>query len=251
MTVIDVHVHVGPSLYGGGLEADDLLKAMDALSVDRSVIIPPKPPGYRFEEVHDKLTHLAALHRDRFVPFCRVDPWQRQGAEKEVRRCLLDRGMAGLFLHPLEENFPVNLPLVDPLIRVAEEASVPVMLAGGHVRVSLAPQIGDLVRRWPDVSFVVTSGGQINVSGVALAEAQTLFQEYPNTWLETSGIYRLDFIEDIAEEIGAERILFGSDAPRYDMALELKRVQWAHRPEQEKALMAGGNASRLLGLESP
>ena len=43
MTVVDMHVHVGESLYGNGLGAEQLLRRMDELAIDRAVIVPPKP----------------------------------------------------------------------------------------------------------------------------------------------------------------------------------------------------------------
>lgn len=221
---------------------------MSCLGIDRAVVMAPKPPGYRFEPENRRIAETVAQSGGRLAAMGRVDPWQREGAVAEARRCLTDSQMAGLFLHPWEEQFAANLPIVDEVVAVAAEAGRPVMIAGGHVRFALADQLSDLIRRWPSVQFLVTSGGQINVSGVALGDARRLFLDCPNAYLETSGIYRLDFIEDMAAEIGASRIVFGSDSPRYDQELELRRAQWAHRPEEERALMAGGNAARLLGL---
>ncbi|MBI3893968.1 MAG: amidohydrolase family protein [Candidatus Wallbacteria bacterium] len=248
MTVVDFHVHPGESLHGQSLDIRELLARMDRLGIDRAVLVAPKPPGYAFGPENRRIRDLARSRPEKFTAFCRVDPWQREAAVAEAARCLEEDQMAGLFLHPWEEGFAVNSPLVDPVVEVAGRARKPVMLAGGHVRVSLASQVADLAGRFSAVTFVVTSGGQINISGVALAEARQLFLERPNTVLETSGIYRLDFIEDMAAEIGPARIVFGSDSPRYDQELELRRVQWAHRPDEEKALFQGGNATRLLGI---
>ncbi|MBI2944946.1 MAG: amidohydrolase family protein [Candidatus Wallbacteria bacterium] len=251
MSAIDFHVHVGASLYGGGLGVAELLRRMERLEIERAVVIAPKPPGYCLEPENRRLRELAEARPDRFVAFCRVDPWQRERAVAEAASCLAGAGaMAGLFLHPWEEGFAANDPVVDPVVEVARRARKPVMIAGGHARVSLAPQVADLVGRFPDVTFVVTSGGQINISGVALGEARRLFLEHPNTVLETSGIYRLDFIEDMAGEIGASRIVFGSDAPRFDQELELRRVQWAHRSDEDREAFARGTARRLLGVDS-
>jgi predicted TIM-barrel fold metal-dependent hydrolase len=115
------------------------------------------------------------------------------------------------------------------------------------VRVSTAWQIGELAGRHPEVTFVATSGGQINISGIALAEAETMLEEHPNVYMDTSGIYREDFIEDMAKRFGAGRILFGSAAPPLNRDLELRRAQWAHLPEEDLTLILGENA-RSLGF---
>lgn len=247
---VDVHANFGPSLYGSPVSAPRLLRAMDELEIEISVLVPQKPPGYHFHGANEAALMAVEDHPDRLRALCRVDPWKGGEAVVELIRCL-QKGAVGLFLHPLQECYPVNEPHLVPLMEICRDHQVPVMIAGGHVRVSTAWQIGELAGRHPEVTFVATSGGQINISGIALAEAETLLEEHPNVYMDTSGIYREDFIEDSAARFGAERILFGSGSPPLNRDLELRRAEWAHLSEDEVALILGGNARRLglLGKE--
>ena len=45
-------------------------------------------------------------------------------------------------------------------------------------------------------------------------------------------------------------MLFGSNSPLMDARLEVARVRWADLPEAARALMLGGNASRMFKLDS-
>ncbi len=249
MTTIDIHTHVGRSLYGHHLTEEELLRRMDALRIDRSILIPFKPKGYDLSPENDRVLRAVQRYPDRFRAFLRVDPWQGAAALAEIDRfeAAIEGGaVCGIFLHPWEENFPVEGAVARPIFAKAAQYALPVMISGGHVRVSTAWQIGAVARRFPSVTIIATSGGQINISGAALYEAEVMLREHRNVLMETSGIYREDFIEDMAREFGAGRILFGSNAPIFDLELELLRVKKAHLPLESIERIAGGNAEALL-----
>jgi predicted TIM-barrel fold metal-dependent hydrolase len=61
-------------------------------------------------------------------------------------------------------------------------------------------------------------------------------------------------IKTIYEEVGAERLLWGSDMPNiyrtctYQQCLDLVRLHFDFLREEEKSLLLGGNAARLFGV---
>ena len=72
---------------------------------------------------------------------------------------------------------------------------------------------------------------------------------YPNLYLDMSGFDpERGIVEKAVEVLGAERVLFGSDAPGRSYAAQLAKVQYADISEDDKALVLGGNAARLLDL---
>ena len=66
--------------------------------------------------------------------------------------------------------------------------------------------------------------------------------------MQTSGVYREDFIEGIVRRFGAERVLYASAFPLFDPQLEVRRVQWAAFSEADSAALLGGNAAPVFGL---
>jgi predicted TIM-barrel fold metal-dependent hydrolase len=106
--LIDAHAHVGQSLFGLGQSVPALLASMAEHGIARSVLVPLKPPGYHLGPENDRVAQAVADHPDRFSGFARVDPWQGEAARDELRRSLDELSLAGLFLHPFEEQFAAN-----------------------------------------------------------------------------------------------------------------------------------------------
>jgi len=125
-----------------------------------------------------------------------------------------------------------------------------VLVATGYPWVSEAAQVGDLARRHPDVSLIMTHGGQINISGLGQMDAFEVLRRHSNVCMETSGVYRQDFILEVVDQLGPDRVLFGSNSPRMDVRLEVERVRRANVNEAARTLMLEGNARRVFRLES-
>jgi len=246
MLAIDVHCYLGTSLFGVSSTLSQIIREMDRLGIERSVLAPVKPRRYELGPENRRVARAVAKYPSRFAGWCRVDPWQGSRALEQLRIGFDDLGLSGLFLHPWEEQFQISSHIVDPLVVEAGNRGRPVMIVGGHVRVSLALQIAELARRHPSVTFLATSCGQINISGAALYEAELLLREHSNVLMETSGIYREDFIEDCAKKFGAERVVWGSGSPVYDTDFELKRGCWAHVEEGARHMLLYENALRLF-----
>ena len=121
---IDSHVYVGESLYGGGVDADELIARIEAAGVHRAIAVPARPPGYHLGPANDVAAAAQCAYPDQLRCFARVDPNQGDAAVAELERALDTLGLGGLFLHPNEELFRINGPLVRPLMAVARERGI-------------------------------------------------------------------------------------------------------------------------------
>ncbi len=249
MTIIDSHVHLGESLFGHSINPLDLIRRMDELSIKKSVIVPFKPPRYHLEEANDLIRYYVKKYPRQFVGLGRVDPWRGDAAIEEVHRVFKVLKMSGLFIHPHEEICPLTSDAVFKIIEQAAPYRRPVMISGGHSRVSHPRQIEFIAKKFPDVTFIATSGGQINICGELLWDAEEMLTACPNVIMETSGIYRRDFIEQMTEKIGPRRILFGSGDPYFQQDFEIERIKTAKLPQEHKNMILHDNAIKLFCLE--
>jgi predicted TIM-barrel fold metal-dependent hydrolase len=246
--IVDSLTFLGDSIFGRSTTAAELIAQLDEAGVDRAVACPAKPRGYHFGPANDAVAESVRAHPERLIGVARVDPLQPDAAA-ELERALTELGLKGVFLHPWEETFRINDRLVDAVVEVARTHAVPVLVGAGYPWLSEGLQVGDLVRRFPDVTFVATNGLQINIAGLGQLDAELALQDNPNLVIQTSGVYREDFIEGMVERIGLERVLYASGAPLFDPRLELLRVQWADFTAEQQEALLYGNAARIFGLD--
>lgn len=214
---------------------DGLIAALDEAGIERAIVCPPRARGHGYDVENAQANALAAERPDRLVAFARVDPLA-PGAASHVEQA------RGIFLHPWEDAFRITDPAVDAIVD-----GLPVIVATGYPFVSEALQVAELARRHPETTFVATNGGQINISGLGQEDAFLALEACPNLFVQTSGVYREDFLEGVVERFGAERLLYASAFPQFDPRLELLRVRWAPKlGDEAQAAILGGNATRLL-----
>jgi len=246
--LIDAHAHLGTSLFGVEISEAELLASMDENEIDQAILVPLKPRDYHFGPENDRIAAAVKSHPGRFFGFARVDPWQGDAALAELRRGIDELGLIGLFLHPFEEHFAANDEISFPLLQWLEERDLPLMIAGGYPTFSHPSQLSDLAQQFPNLTIIATHGGQINISGMLLADALRTMRANPNVIMETSGIYREDFIEDTIAELGAERVIWGSNSPYMDQGFETTRVRMAHLSDDVKRQIGRENVQRICRL---
>jgi uncharacterized protein len=211
---------------------EGLIAALDEAGIERAIVCAGRARGHGYDVENERVARLAAEHSDRLVAFARVDPLAP----------VATTGASGLFLHPWEDAFRVTDPAVDVVLD-----GRPVIVATGYPFVSEALQVAELARRHPETTFVATNGGQINISGLGQDDAFLALEACVNLYVQTSGVYREDFLEGVVERFGAERLVYASAWPQFDPRLELLRVRWAPSlGEDARSAILGGNATRVL-----
>lgn len=244
--IVDSLAFLGESLFGPRATAAELLAVMDELRVDRAVVCPLRPRGYQLGPANELVAEAVRAHPGRLAGFARVDPNLGEQACAELDRALGELALRGLFLHPWEETFRVSSPAAAPVLELARERSVPVVVAAGYPWLSEGLQLGEVARRFPGLTLVATNGGQINVSGLGQTDVELALAASPNLAVQTAGVYREDFLENVVARYGADRLLYASGFPFFDPRLEILRPRSMRVGDDVRAAVLGGNAARLL-----
>jgi predicted TIM-barrel fold metal-dependent hydrolase len=99
-----------------------------------------------------------------------------------------------------------------------------------------------IAEEYPRIQFIMAHIGGYQqwfnpLQGVAVA------RQYPNVSVETSQV-TVKFIERAVKELGAERIIFGSDGPAQDSRVELYKIRLLKLAPSDEAKILSGNIIR-------
>lgn len=245
--MVDGLAYVGPSLFGPGQDVTAVRRRMEAVGIDVTVAVPARPPEYHLGPANQRLAEAQAASGGALVGLARVDPNQPDGVQ-HLTQALDGMGLHGLFLHPAEEHFRVTDPRVVPLLEFCADRRKPVVVAAGYPWLSEALQVASLASRFPTVDLVMTNGGQFNISGLGQFDAELALTSAANIRIQTTGVYRQDFIERVTSRVGADRVMFAGGSPDFEPRYEILRVTKSHLSGEARAMLLGGTASRVFGL---
>jgi predicted TIM-barrel fold metal-dependent hydrolase len=240
---IDALTVVGPNLFAAAPSVATAVTAATDLGLDAVVAAPGRPPEYALPPANDALA-AEADGNAAVLRLGRVDPLQGAQAVAETRRCVRELGCVGIFLHPGEEHFPLSV--ARDVIRAAGALGAPVVVAAGIFALSEPLQFLTMALEVPEATIVMTSGGQINISGLSMIDAWSALVRAENLYVMSNGEYRQDFLERVATELSPRRLLFASFAPYFDQDFEFARVRSARFAPNVREFVEGGNAARLF-----
>lgn len=244
--MVDANAYLGESLYRNSLSAEELEKKMDQHCLDAAVVRPFKPCDYNYDKANKALAETVKQH-PRLIGFARVNPLERDAPE-QVCRAIREYGLKGVHLHPWEDNFAINSPVIYDTVKMAEELNVPLYVSTGYPNVSEVFQLLELLKRFPRVTAVATHAAQLDMSGGSFDDVLIAAKECENMMFDFSGCYRRDFMEELVDVAGETRAVFGSNTPYMSMAMEIDRIQFTQLSDRQKELIFGKNILCLLGL---
>ncbi len=244
--VIDFHGHVGANDIMGMVDDPDLmLHAMDAGGIDVSCLFniyyPDGTTG------NDMTARFVARRPDRFVGFAYVCPLMpADSMVAELERAIDTLGLVAIKLYPPFVPWSLEHPVWDPIYEFANERELALIHHTGTEWQAYPKFLADVAPRFPKVKFVSGHSGN---TPEARAQAIAAAQANENVYLETCSTFRTPgVIEQLVEEGGADRVLFGSDTPLMDPRPQLGKIITAQISDEAKRLALGGNAARILGI---
>lgn len=241
--IIDFHAHIGPSrMFKGVRTPKTIVELMDRRKIDKAVLIPSataRKPNY-YEDV------LAAAKEfpDRFYPFFLANP--REENVCDLLEMVVEKyGFKGLKLHPSFLGFAADdHEWVYPIAEKARELKICIMVHSDPSIYGTPWQVGLLAMDFPEVPVVMAHMGFIDV--IYNDAAINMAKRAPNLYLETCGVSAEAKVAQAVREIGASRVIYGSDMPFHDPAFDLARIEYAKISEEEKKWVLGESAKKLL-----
>lgn len=262
--IIDIHTHAFPDeLAPRALEVltancdvqpttdgtcAGLRESMRRAGIDKSAIMPiaTKPAQVRginrwaagINQANDGLICFGSLH-----------PMQ-EDLREEIDRLVAD-GVPGVKFHADYQEFFVDEPSLTPMYRALADARLIVLFHAG-VDIGLPPpvhctpdRLARVLDAAPDMTVIAAHMG-----GYMCWEDVERYLVGRQLYFDTS--YSLadlgaDRMTALMNAHGADKVLFGTDAPWTDQLAEVEGIRALGLSDEEVAAVLGGNAERVLG----
>jgi len=224
-----------------------LLGNMDKWGIDVSVVLPVVTKQSQLRKANE---FMAASNSDRLVCFGGIYP--RTDDYKRDIDYVAGLGLKGLKFHAEYQDFILD---DEHMLKIYDYALGKGLIILHHVGYDPAfpPPFNSSPRQFARVADKCRGGVIIaaHLGGHAQWDEVEEFLVGTDVYLDTAmgfEYFKHDQFLRIARAHGADKILFGSDAPWSDARTEIGHLKSLPLKEEEKDAILGGNGKRLLGL---
>jgi len=225
------------------------LELMDLHGIAQAWVSPFEGLLYKaVQEANLQFSAQIAGFGDRLVQIPVINPaypgWQDDVAH------YLDHPLPGFRLHPSYHGYTLEHECCRELLeKVAEvgrfvQISVRVQDERQHHPLVMVPPVDlapipALIQRFPGMPFIVLNASTPEIRSVVNAGASA------NLFFDIANVELVGGVGDVAQEIGAEHLLFGSHAALFYIESSILKLREADLPDTDRELILNGNAMRL------
>ncbi len=254
MPIIDIHTH--PLLRHdkrGRAGADQLITRARQHGIKHLVVLGDvlafgrSPNEKQIRIINNETYGLMRRYPGVVTGFCHLNPTLGARAVRREIECCVALGFRGLKLEIANNAVDASM---NPLMEAARKHRLLVlqhawsMTKIGERAFHTDPEdVATLARRFPDVRIIMAHLTGDGVRGV-LAVKDCL-----NVVVDTSGAApESGIVEYAVEQLGADRIVYGSDVPIRDFGVAIARITGSRLDAATQKKILYDNAARLLGL---
>jgi predicted TIM-barrel fold metal-dependent hydrolase len=265
--IIDVHTHAFPDeLAERALDVlakragvapftdgtcDGLTDSTRAAGITLSVVAPIATKPSQARAINTWAVEMNEAYPN-LLCFGSVHPAQDDWAQ-EIEQLVAD-GIRGVKFHPDYQDFYVDEPRLFPIYHAFADAGLVVLFHAG-IDIGLPPPVHcppDRLARALDAVPEMTAIAS-HMGGYAQWRAVARYLVGRPVYFDTAYSCADMGVEQmlaIIEGHGADRVLFGTDSPWTDQAVELRVISGLPLSDEARAAILGENARRLLRLPS-
>ena len=262
MRIIDFHSHIYPDpvaqkaadsicdfyvLEGGGMDGtvDMLLKQGDKAGIDHFVVLPVGLKPGHVRHINEFILKQVA-EQPRFTGFGTIHA-AMDDLEGEVE-FIHRSGLRGVKMHPDTQLFNIDDPRLFPAYALLREKGLPVIFHTGDDRYDYSHprRLRNVIEQFPGL---ITIGAHFG--GYSVYEEAYKYLKDTDCYMDISS--SLMFLDRDAavgyiRKYGTERLVYGSDYPLWDPAVEVQRFLSLGLTDDETEQIAHRTAEGLLGI---
>ncbi len=258
ISAIDVHGHYGryigetgnqlaDALYSG--DAAEVVRRASAVNIELTIVSPLSAlkPRFQADAVKGNTeASLAVAATPGLRQYVVIDP-RRSETYHQAATMLAQPQCVGIKLHPEEHGYRISEHAREIFEFAARHRAI--MLTHSSEQNSLAAEFIPWTNEFPEVRLILAHIGCGWDGDLSHQVRAILESRHENVFADTSSARSITpgLIEWAVREVGAERVLFGTDTPLYHTAMQRARIDYADLTDNEKRLILRDNACRLFG----
>ena len=248
--IADCHGHLGvhPDFPAYKAKPEEMLAVMDHLNIEMLAITSTLACYNDCPRGNVEVEAVLRKHPKRFCGYITVNPNPPGEAIAELERWRHFHSPPLIKVHPALHKYPVHGRHYEPIWDYANRTSAVVLVHTWDSDPNCGPLLlQPIARRHPNARILL---GHSGVTWRGYLQAVEAAKGSANLFLDLSGSqnHRL-ILEHCVEQLGAERILFGSDLPFLEASMTIGRVLTAGIPDSAKELILRTNFLRLVGKQ--
>ena len=172
------------------------------------------------------------------IPVATIDPRGYFGPPSVVAT-LAEQGFRMFRFFPILQDWSLDLASFGDVLDALSSVNMPVMVQARETGCPSA-LAGNLIGR--QNTFILEG-----VSFENMAETVSVMRKYDNVMADTGELRVPGALRFLVDQIGADRVVFGSGCLRSSLAAALAYIMETEISDDDKAKILGGNMKRLLG----
>lgn len=237
--IVDMHAHYGRLRWFPYEKVDGnaLIGELDRTGIEKIFVSPTPASTPEVRWSNDQVLQGVRAHPGRLLGYAICYPINEELGIGEIKRAI-EAGLHGIKMHS-GAKIPYTDPGFEPVWHFADERSLPVLL---HTW-------GDLEKLAPILEKITRAPVLLGHSGAGnkAKEYVEFARRFANVYLELCwSKVPYGVVEYFVGELGADRVLWGSDAPAMAVTQQFGRILFADIPDEEKRQILVTNPKRIL-----
>jgi predicted TIM-barrel fold metal-dependent hydrolase len=245
--ILDCHGHIGvhPDFPAYKTDPDEMVHVMDALNIERLAVTSTLACFSDCPRGNAEIAEVLQRHPQRFLGYITVNPNPKGEALQQLEKYTYFHHPPLIKFHPDLHQYPVTGPNYLPIWDYAHQTHAIVLVHTWDSDANCGPLLfAKIAKEFPYARILL---GHSGVSWRGYQQAIDVAKEAPNTYLDISGSQsHRTVLELCVAEVGAHRVLFGSDMPYLEGAISLGRVLTSRITDDAKQAILRENFLRLL-----